>query len=189
MPKKNQIIYNQILHVAGNLIQQKGYDHVTVAEIVKAAHVSLGTFYNYFPSKASLLSGVRKIDTYFEEIVAPLIQYQDVEKDIYTFFLKYGEYIEQDGIETVGGLYLNHQVKLLISLDTPLCQLLVRILENAREKGQLSEDTASKKLSRQLMMCAQGVMMQWIVCCGQLDIKKEICEITGAMIRAYQTKS
>ena len=186
MGKKNQIIYNQILHVAASLIQQKGYDHVTVAEIVKAANVSLGTFYSYFPSKSSLLSGVRKIDTYFEAAVKPLILYEDVEKDINTFFLKYGEYIERDGLETVGGLYQNHQIKLLISLDAPLFQLLVSILQSGQEKGQLSRKMTAEKLSRQLVMSAQGVMLQWIVCCGQFDIKHELCEIASVMIQSYR---
>lgn len=185
MAKKNQIIYNQILHVAANLIQQKGYKQVTVAEIVKAANVSLGTFYHYFPSKASLLSGVRKIDTYFETEVAPLILYRNVEDDIGLFFGKYGDYVVRDGIDIVGGLYQNYKVKLIISPDTPIFHLLTGILKNGVQKGQLSPQVNVEQLGRQLLMCVQGVMLQWIICCGQFDVKKEILEITDAMIRSH----
>jgi len=45
----------EIADRAMQLFAQRGFDHVTVAEVAKAANVSEKTVYNYFPTKESLL--------------------------------------------------------------------------------------------------------------------------------------
>ena len=46
---------NEILTVAMELFNSKGYENTTVSEIVRKVGVSQGTFYNYFQSKEDVL--------------------------------------------------------------------------------------------------------------------------------------
>jgi TetR/AcrR family transcriptional repressor of nem operon len=46
----------RILEAAGRLFRQRGFDHVTVAEIMKAAGLTHGGFYGHFPSKEALIA-------------------------------------------------------------------------------------------------------------------------------------
>ena len=46
----------QILDAAARLFRQRGFDGVTVAEIMKAAGLTHGAFYGYFPSKEALIA-------------------------------------------------------------------------------------------------------------------------------------
>ena len=46
----------RILEAAGRLFRQRGFDDVTVAEIMKAAGLTHGGFYGHFPSKEALIA-------------------------------------------------------------------------------------------------------------------------------------
>lgn len=46
---------NNIIEAAINQFGQQGFQQTSVADIMKAAHMGLGTFYNYFASKDELL--------------------------------------------------------------------------------------------------------------------------------------
>lgn len=47
-----------IEHAAISLVDELGYDNVTVSMISERAVVSQGTFFNYFPTKDALPSGL-----------------------------------------------------------------------------------------------------------------------------------
>jgi TetR/AcrR family transcriptional repressor of nem operon len=46
----------QILAVAARLFRERGFDDVTVAEVMKDAGLTHGAFYGYFPSKEALIA-------------------------------------------------------------------------------------------------------------------------------------
>lgn len=64
--KKKIETKNKIFEVSGRLFKEKGFENTTVDEITKEAGIAKGTFFNYFPTKESLLS-------YFGEIKEELI--------------------------------------------------------------------------------------------------------------------
>ena len=52
---KREETRNALLHAAGRLFAERGYHQTTVPEIVKAAGVGHGTFYEYFRSRRDIL--------------------------------------------------------------------------------------------------------------------------------------
>ena len=56
---------NKIIEVALNLINEKGFDNVSVSEITKEAGVSKGAFYIHFESKEDLIE--KQISMYFDD--------------------------------------------------------------------------------------------------------------------------
>ncbi len=54
--KKKERTRSQLLEAAARLIGERGVDAITVSDIVTEAAVAPGTFYNYFPDLAALLS-------------------------------------------------------------------------------------------------------------------------------------
>ena len=53
---KKREVFEALYAAAIALLEEKGYDTVTVAEITRAAGVAKGTFFNHFPSKADILA-------------------------------------------------------------------------------------------------------------------------------------
>ena len=56
---------NRIIECALNLINEKGYDNVSVSEITQKAGVSKGAFYIHFKSKEDLIE--QQITTFYDE--------------------------------------------------------------------------------------------------------------------------
>ncbi|MCI6753734.1 TetR/AcrR family transcriptional regulator, partial [Galactobacillus timonensis] len=55
-------IRNAVIEAFVNLLKKKSYEEISVAEIIRKAHVSKTTFYRYFRDKADLM------DAYFQMI-------------------------------------------------------------------------------------------------------------------------
>jgi AcrR family transcriptional regulator len=62
--RKKQQTRQLIVTTAQRLFRERGFDTVTVAEVARAAEVSEGTVFNYFPSKEDIFYGGMEI---FEE--------------------------------------------------------------------------------------------------------------------------
>lgn len=69
--KKKIETKNKIIEVAGRLFKEKGFDNTSVDEITREAEIGKGTFFNYFPTKETLLIDFAKQK---EELVYNLVR-------------------------------------------------------------------------------------------------------------------
>jgi AcrR family transcriptional regulator len=53
--KRSEMMVSEVEGVALGLFEERGFDAVTVDEIASAAHISVRTFYRYFPAKEDVL--------------------------------------------------------------------------------------------------------------------------------------
>ena len=56
MPKILDNPKEKLLEEARRQVEEKGYSAMTIRSVAKACHVSVGTVYNYFPSKEALVA-------------------------------------------------------------------------------------------------------------------------------------
>ena len=64
---------NEILNAAQNLIYSKGYEQMTIQDILDGLHISRGALYHYFDSKQALLEAL--IDRMGKEAVQTFLPY------------------------------------------------------------------------------------------------------------------
>ena len=68
--RKKQQTRQQIAEAARRLFGQRGFEHVTVAEIARAADVSTQTVFNYFPTKEDLVYW--RLESFEDELLTTL---------------------------------------------------------------------------------------------------------------------
>ena len=66
---------NEILDVALSLVYSKGYQHMTIQDILDGHHISRGAFYHYFDSKQALLVAlVDRMSTHAQQTLLPILE-------------------------------------------------------------------------------------------------------------------
>ncbi len=72
--KEHAVRRNEILDVAQRLVNTKGYEQMTIQDILDDLQISKGAFYHYFDSKQALLEAIieRMVDE-VEQLLLPII--------------------------------------------------------------------------------------------------------------------
>lgn len=70
---------NEILDIARKLVYTKGYDQMSIQDILDEMKISKGAFYHYFESKQALLDGLidRMLDD-AERVLRPIVEAKDM---------------------------------------------------------------------------------------------------------------
>jgi AcrR family transcriptional regulator len=71
--------HKEILDVAQRLVYTKGYEQMTIQDILDELKISKGAFYHYFDSKPALLDGLlERMLTEVEKVLIPIVQAPDL---------------------------------------------------------------------------------------------------------------
>ncbi|MGB9185036.1 MAG: TetR family transcriptional regulator [Solirubrobacteraceae bacterium] len=81
--RKKQRTGRQIADTARRLFAERGFEHVTVAEIARVAEVSEGTVFNYFPSKEDLV--YERMEVFEQELLKAVRERGDGESLVAAF--------------------------------------------------------------------------------------------------------
>jgi AcrR family transcriptional regulator len=72
--KEPAIRRNEIIDAAQQLIYTKGYEQMTIQDILDALHISKGAFYHYFDSKGALLEAIiERMKEEVEPVILPIV--------------------------------------------------------------------------------------------------------------------
>lgn len=70
---------NEILDVARQLVYTKGYEQMSIQNILDALKISKGAFYHYFDSKQALLDGlIERVLDDAEQVLRPIVEAKDL---------------------------------------------------------------------------------------------------------------
>lgn len=76
--KEYAVRRNEILDVAQRLIHTKGYEQLTIQDILDDLHIPKGLFYYYFASKHAMLTALlERMMEALEQVIAPIVQERD----------------------------------------------------------------------------------------------------------------
>ncbi|WP_213974717.1 TetR/AcrR family transcriptional regulator, partial [Tepidanaerobacter acetatoxydans] len=144
----------RILKAARRLFQEKDYDSTSIEEIAEMADVSKSTFFNYFPTKESLLDGIAA-----DEIAE--IQFL-IEADLFGVTSPVEKIrIVMKHFATDSSTYLKVTRKVIWAtvfrsdgFPMPVMEMekiLVELINEAQEKGEIRKDLKSLEIASAIM--------------------------------------
>jgi AcrR family transcriptional regulator len=72
--KEHGVRRNEILDAAQRLVDTKGYEQMTIQDILDALQISKGAFYHYFDSKHSVLEAlIQRMQEEVEQLLLPIV--------------------------------------------------------------------------------------------------------------------
>lgn len=183
--KQAEVTKNKIYECGVNLISIHGFDEITVEQIAKEAGVSVGTYYYYFKSKFELFSEIfKQADVYFLEEVKGHLKTEDYKGKIVEFFEKYADFNYLNGLKMVKKLYTSDN-KMFNVKGRDMQKILEDIIESGQINGHISKVEISTEITRILFVVARGVVFEWCLYDGEMDLKSEMKNIIGKMVEGY----
>ncbi len=173
---------NRIYNAAVELMERKGFDNITIAEISRAAGVSVGAFYHYFESKNDILAEIfRRADEYFATEVVPNLGEEPVPEQILKYFDHYARFNIASGVEMVRQLF-NPKVKFFTRQDRPMLSLLRDLVRKGQERGEIRGDVSPEEVVRLLFTMARGVVFDWGLHEGSYDLEAMMRVCIGRLV-------
>jgi len=170
----------RIFRAAMALFRQRGFQETTASDIAKAAHVSRGTFFNYFPYKeavlleygALLLAGLR------EEVKGRLARGEDPLAILRFIFQEVARYTEAEKDLVLPLLYelLNPDpIRAKAAFEAlPLGDLIAQVLRPLREKDLVRKDLSLERMGRTLADLYFLTALRWAAYTPGRDLKEEL---------------
>lgn len=163
-----QIIYD----CAIRLFRERGYDNVTVADIIKEAGVSNGSFYHHFKYKESLLqqfSAVfdQRYDEYYREVLCSEAydKVNEIDKliDLSVFSLHMLVYSDNEQLSraVMRNSLLSDDKDKTIYLSPERCyrKIALELIKTGQKKGVICTDRTSDELFLYMLVCVDGIYM------------------------------
>lgn len=181
---QSQNTYDKIYEVAIKLIEKKGFDNVTVAEICETAGVSIGSFYNHFKSKHDILDEVFKLaDDYFLDVVAISLKQANSYENIISFFHYYAKYNFDRGLDFIQQLYTAKN-NLFAIKGRAMQSVLQDIIETGQNSGEISLSMTSEEIVNYLFISVRGMVYDWCLHDGEYDLVYAIDNHIKLLIQA-----
>lgn len=169
---------DHILACGSRIVHHKGFTATGLQEILQAAEVPKGSFYFYFKSKEEF--GLALVDHYqawFAEQVRPILKDETLPPLVRLagFFLWFRQYFEQEGfikgcpignlIQELGDVNPIFRDKLNASFDG-LIRFMTRLLEEAKNRGELPARLQPEATARYILSAWQGALIRMKAAAG-----------------------
>lgn len=170
----------RILRTALALFSEKGFDRVSVDEIVRESGTSKGAFYGHFISKYDIfLEKFKEIDQFYSDFQKSLSDSLPAEQKVRKLAIAQMEYLRdelgRDGIRSLYTYALTPSVDNYLSdTERPLYAILEQLVSEGQEKGELTSSASSGRLALLLSRSMRGTLYDWAIFDGDFDLAGEI---------------
>lgn len=173
----------RIYEVAAKLIEEHGFESVTVDQICKKAGVAKGGFYHHFPSKGELvIETYRRIDSEFMDAVKKLPT-DTPPRDYILFTACFMAQMANDrGHEFCRELYkgqLDWGTKFLLSLSRPFYNQIYLNVKKSLKGKDLSGFPSAHDITKMFLLSARGALYDWSLARGSYDLEPLVEKAMG----------
>ena len=172
----------RIYSAAIDLMDQEGFENITIADISKKAGVSVGAFYHYFTSKNDILAEIfHKADEFFSTQVVSGLKMGSTPEKIVEYFDYYAKFNLRSGVELTQQIF-NPKIKFFIKKDRPMLTILEDLIQEGQEKKEIKADDDPEELSRFLFVMARGIVFEWSIYDGSYDLEAQMHKYMGSLV-------
>jgi len=163
--RKKQQNRTRILEVARDLFQSQGFDATSVEQIAEGAEVSRGTFFNYFPTKETLLGAIadeeltwlqHRVDTDLVSVpsaVSKIRRTMRIFVDDTLPFLQVARYVFLDALQHPA----NEE-----ATNIWLGEILRKLVVEAQSSGEIRADLDPVEISHAITGAYMAALFSWI---------------------------
>ncbi len=178
----------RIFDCALKLLMERGYENITIRDIVTAASVSIGSFYHYYSSKLDVFLETYSIaDNYFETVVASEIEEKSFDEKFSLYFRHYAMYSSSvTSIALTKLLYAADNKRFDRGSSAGMHRVLIELLEEGLRGGNIKSDATAEELSQFFLISVRGLVYNWCTADGSYDLVEATERYTAALKRGFE---
>ncbi|MDL2238129.1 TetR/AcrR family transcriptional regulator [Christensenellaceae bacterium OttesenSCG-928-K19] len=169
---------SRITEIAMQLMDEKGWENVSIRNLCERANISTGAFYYYFASKDEVLTRPSSQTDYVAyKIFSSVDKSMPVLDQFVDAFAKMAEWQATKGPETTKYSLLVHirRPELnIISTERLFYKLTYMTVKTAQESGALSSEFDTEEINKTLHDMYTGIWVTWCTSGGDYDLKKRV---------------
>ena len=165
--QKSKETKERIFQAAKEILQQNGYEALSIKHICDVAGVSNGSFYHHFKSKDDLLSELLDIPS----------DKEDAKEAIVGVYLNYASYCDVLGVDFIAGYYHTKNEALNPDIRTERPYPIVTVqkyLEKAVAANAIQLKLSIEEVVTDIRMLVIGNAFEWALRNGEVDMKENI---------------
>lgn len=192
--KKKQATRETILRSARKLFFENGYSDTSIETIADCSQVAVGTIYNYFKSKAEIITAInsKDTDTIMIQFTDEELQTRTVEELVWAVLESSLAHLEQYPRELIRELFAtsvgsnrSELAEGLTSQDERFINYFTELLERLRQSGKLKAETDSATVAFAIYSLVFGGIV-WYLADERIDIEQSkilIASMVGQFCR------
>ncbi|MFF2796437.1 TetR/AcrR family transcriptional regulator [Lysinibacillus xylanilyticus] len=151
------------------LFETKGFDQVTVDEIVQKSKSSKGAFYGHFSSKYDIfLEKFKEIDHFYEEFTTTLPANLSFKERVISLIDAQMKYLKDDlGMDLMRSVYksglIENEENFFTNSERELYKILHSLIQKAIKDGELSVQINVQQTVIYISRCMRGSLYDWLV--------------------------
>ncbi|WLR52599.1 TetR/AcrR family transcriptional regulator [Bacillus tianshenii] len=191
---KAQQTKKKILDTALHLFSEKGFNKVTVDEIVAATNTSKGAFYNHFKSKHEIfIEKFKEIDDFylaFEAELSPGITAEEKLLQLVHAQMNYlRDYLGKDLVRTI---YMNaiqpNNDRYIAQESRPLYRIVESFFAEGIENEEFSTKHSSVFMTRLFTRCLRGTLYDWCLYEEKYELVNEATLLIETLLEGFKRK-
>lgn len=192
--KKTRNTKGRIISAAWDLFFRQGYENTTVEEIIEESHTSRGSFYHYFEGKDALLSSLSYLfDEKYGELKEKLDPNTDsFEKLMYLNCELFSMIEDKISLDLLARLYSSQLItkgeKHLMDHNRLYYKLLLQIVKEGQEKGEIREDFTANEVVKAYALCERALLYDWCLSNGEYSLTNYSKNILPMFFSSFRKK-
>lgn len=172
--KKGELTKRKIFAIAMRLFKEKGYDNVTVDEIVNEAGIAKGTFYIYFQTKAHVVAETfMEMDIYYENSMKRIANINSSMEKL-RLLLEDTIYIQEDylgyDLSVIGyRTQLKSHIEYSMDKERPLYRYMTQLIREGQDNGEINKDAEPEYYAKILLRGIRGATYEWCISHNNYD--------------------
>lgn len=187
--RQGQKTKKKIIEAAIALFHERGFNNVTVDEIVAVTNTSKGAFYNHFTSKHEVFAEqFKQIDQFYVEHLVPKLDPEQSVMERLTLFLELQmTYIQDElGWDVTRTIYeqelSTERSSYFLDPDRPLYDILIVLCQEGIEKGEFKDVYSPHDIVTILIHGMRGLLYNWSLNRGRISLVEEQRMVFGALL-------
>jgi AcrR family transcriptional regulator len=197
-PRKKRSLetYKRLFETSLKLFAEKGYDMVSVDEIVSQAGTSKGAFYTHFKSKDQvIIEQFKQFDECYIKIYQSYPPEWTATEKLFMLIKEQHRLCEQIvGLDTIKVVYYSlirnsKEKRSIIDEERALYTIIHQVVEQGQKSGEFRDDISATELTRDIVRCMRGLLYDWCLYDGSFDLVEEGKKFFSRMLEGLQKKN